>query len=214
MAAVGDVQKYTLKIVVGGTELIESTISQKIKINPLVSYNEADTASRALAELSQGVYSDTSLITDISLNSMLDPPEPPQPVIDYNYHPNTITLEALSPEYPKDLKFFCKVGNNNYNTLQFIDCAVVGWDIRWNSTTATSTLKEVNGDIEIPFSKIIPQAVTSNTDPTRFNVKLLLPMTDSTSQVTGSVDFNFYVFVQPNGTTDFYRVPIEYNFTL
>lgn len=70
MATVGNVEKYTLKIV-DGAELIESTLSKKIKINPLVSYENADVASRALAELSQGVYSDTSLITDISLNSML-----------------------------------------------------------------------------------------------------------------------------------------------
>lgn len=70
MSAVGNVERYTLKIV-DGAELIESTLSKKIKINPIVSYENADVASRALAELSQGVYSDTSLITDISLNSML-----------------------------------------------------------------------------------------------------------------------------------------------
>lgn len=213
MAAIGDVQKYTLKIV-DGAELIESTISKKIKINPLVSYNDADTASRALAELSQGTYSDTSLITDISLNSMLDPPEPPQPVIDYEYYPNTVSLEALSPTYPKRLKFFYREGRYDYNSIQFIDCAVVGWDTRWNSSTATSTLKEVNGDVDIPFNKIVPQIITSPTYQDRFGVYLLLPMSDSTSQVTGTVNFNFYVFVQPNGSSNICRVPMNYNFTL
>ena len=65
---IGNVDKYIIKTLNQQSETTETTLAAKFKFNPEATYENVDIASRAIAALSTDVYSDTSLITDISVN--------------------------------------------------------------------------------------------------------------------------------------------------
>lgn len=68
MSTAGKVQKYIIKSINALGAEVETTLSNKFQINPNAEYSAVDTASKALIALSNDIYSDTSLITDISVN--------------------------------------------------------------------------------------------------------------------------------------------------
>jgi hypothetical protein len=68
MSTAGKVQKYVIKSINTLGAEVETTLSNKFQINPNAEYSAIDTASKSLIALSNDVYSDTSLITDISVN--------------------------------------------------------------------------------------------------------------------------------------------------
>lgn len=71
MAAIGDVETIYLKTTDTFGNDFETNISKGFKVNPLATYQQIDTASRALNGLSRNSYNDTILITKVSVNEKL-----------------------------------------------------------------------------------------------------------------------------------------------
>lgn len=72
MAAIGDVQEMLLRSLdqLGKSYDTKVNISG-LKINPGKTYQEIDTAQRALCGLTSNTYNDTYLITKVSVNEVL-----------------------------------------------------------------------------------------------------------------------------------------------
>lgn len=82
MAAIGNVLTIYLKSVDTADNEIKTNISKGFTINPSATFEQVDTASRAIIALSTDTYSDTILTTDISVNEELQPAPPsPEPEI-------------------------------------------------------------------------------------------------------------------------------------
>lgn len=71
MAAIGVVNKYILKLTDANQEPKDTTLSNKFAFNAEATYNQVDTASRALATLTKYSYQDTILVTNVSVNEVL-----------------------------------------------------------------------------------------------------------------------------------------------
>lgn len=72
MAAIGDVQEmYLLSMDQLGNKY-RTRIGSGFRINPEKTYQDIDTAQRALAGLLTNIYDDTQLITSVSVNVKLD----------------------------------------------------------------------------------------------------------------------------------------------
>jgi len=68
---IGKVDKYILQTTNALGESMETNISKGITVNPSATYSQVDTASRAIAALSQNSYHDTILVTNISVNEVM-----------------------------------------------------------------------------------------------------------------------------------------------
>jgi len=68
---IGKVDKYILQTTDALGESMETNISKGIAVNPSATYSQVDTASRAIAALSQNSYHDTILVTNISVNEVM-----------------------------------------------------------------------------------------------------------------------------------------------
>lgn len=71
MAVIGDVTEMYLVTTNQLGNTYKTKIGGNFQINPEKTYQEIDTAQRALAGLSSNVYQDTILITSISVNNVL-----------------------------------------------------------------------------------------------------------------------------------------------
>lgn len=69
--AIGNVDKYILKTVDALGTPHETTISKGFIINSAATYQQVDTASRAITALSKNTYEDTILVTNISVNEVV-----------------------------------------------------------------------------------------------------------------------------------------------
>lgn len=72
MAAIGSVETMYLQTSDQLGNNYETNISKGFIINGAATYQQVDTAVRALAELSTNTYGDTLLITKVSVNEKLD----------------------------------------------------------------------------------------------------------------------------------------------
>lgn len=71
MATIGRVDKYILELNDVNDNKIETTLSKRFAFNSEATYQQVDTASRAIAGLSTYTYNDTILVTNISVNEVL-----------------------------------------------------------------------------------------------------------------------------------------------
>lgn len=70
--AIGNVDKIILKTKDANENVTETTVtSKKLKANPEATYQQIDTAMRALNSLSDDSYNDTILVTNISVNEVM-----------------------------------------------------------------------------------------------------------------------------------------------
>lgn len=73
MAYVGNVTAMKLKTLNPMSEEQETTITnQRLFVNPGATYEQVDSFARALANLSRNSYQDTLLITQVSVNEVLE----------------------------------------------------------------------------------------------------------------------------------------------
>ena len=70
-SAIGQVDKYILKTLDSLGEDNENVISKGFTVNSTATYQQVDTASRAIAALSKDTYNDTILVTNISVNEVI-----------------------------------------------------------------------------------------------------------------------------------------------
>lgn len=70
-SAIGQVDKYILKTLDSMGEANETVISKGFTVNNTSTYQQVDTASRAIAALSKDTYNDTILVTNISVNEVM-----------------------------------------------------------------------------------------------------------------------------------------------
>lgn len=71
MATIGNVQTIYLISLNQMGEEYETNISKGFTVNGAATYRQIDTASRALNALTTNTYSDTNLITSVSVNEVL-----------------------------------------------------------------------------------------------------------------------------------------------
>lgn len=72
MAEIGNVQTMYLQTSDQLGNNYETNISKGFSVNSAATYQQVDTAVRALAELSTNTYGDTVLITSVSVNEKLE----------------------------------------------------------------------------------------------------------------------------------------------
>jgi len=72
MAEIGNVQTMYLQTTDQLGNKYETNISKGFSVNGAATYQQVDTAVRALAELSTNTYGDTVLITSVSVNEKLE----------------------------------------------------------------------------------------------------------------------------------------------
>lgn len=68
---VGTVDKYIIQSKDDDGTEYTTTLSNKIQINPEATYQQIDTASRALNQLSTNNYYDTILVTNVSVTEQV-----------------------------------------------------------------------------------------------------------------------------------------------
>lgn len=71
MAEVGNVSSMQLKTINGTEETVTTISNKRLFVNPSATYQQVDTLARALANLSSNTYSDTDLITVVSVAEKL-----------------------------------------------------------------------------------------------------------------------------------------------
>jgi len=69
--AVGQVQTMYLVTTDALENVYETNISKGFTVNSAATYAQVNTANRALASLSTNTYSDTKLVTNISVNEQI-----------------------------------------------------------------------------------------------------------------------------------------------
>lgn len=72
MATVGNVTEMILQTQDALQNYDETKINKKFYINPNATYQQVDTAARALVLLSRNTYVDTILVTKVSVNEKLE----------------------------------------------------------------------------------------------------------------------------------------------
>lgn len=148
MSTAGKVQKYVIKSInTLGTE-VETTLSNKFKINPNAEYSAIDTASKALIALSNDVYSDTSLITDISVNEAkegggtVDFDIPEENLLVINSDTNGGSLKCEFPKNGADVSVLGVMKQGNSNELKNSNNAGIILDL--NSPNISDISNKIN----------------------------------------------------------------------
>ena len=70
-SAIGQVEKYILQTIDAIGDINETTLSKGFTVNNTTTYQQVDTASRAIAAISKDTYKDTILVTNISVNEII-----------------------------------------------------------------------------------------------------------------------------------------------
>lgn len=71
MATIGNVTQIILKTTDTYGDPTETNISKGFIVNPSATYQQVDTANRAIAGLIKNTYNDTILVTNVSVNEVL-----------------------------------------------------------------------------------------------------------------------------------------------
>lgn len=148
MATVGNVQKYIIKSTNNGAE-VETTLSNKFQINANAEYSAVDIASKALIALSNDVYSDTSLITDISVNEAkeggggtVDFDIPEENVLVINSDSNGGSLKCEIPKNGADVSVLGTFKQSATNSLKNSNNESIFMDI--NSPNINDSTTRIN----------------------------------------------------------------------
>lgn len=70
--SIGNVTTIYLKTTDALDNTYETNISKGFAVNPAATYAQVDTAVRALNQLTTNTYDDTTLITEVSLNAVME----------------------------------------------------------------------------------------------------------------------------------------------
>lgn len=68
---IGDIDKFVIKTTTPTLQDMETTLNKNFVPNSEATYQQVDTAARALIELSNNGYTDTICVTNISVNEVL-----------------------------------------------------------------------------------------------------------------------------------------------
>lgn len=70
-SAIGQVETVYINSTDSFEELHETNVSKGMRVNPYATYQQVDTAARAIAGLTKNTYNDTILVTKISVNEVI-----------------------------------------------------------------------------------------------------------------------------------------------
>ena len=205
---IGNVQKYTMKFLNDDDVLVYGELSNRFKFVEDSTYEQVQTASTALASLSSLTYSDTSLITDISLNEALEEIQPPTPPTFYNAS-NTALAENLAGDatvtYNRRLRLYDSVKRGYGYSFTTNSHKIVGYSFDTKSIY-TNSLK-ANGET----IKLLPTVE-------RANDNLIYPQLyafwNDGDILTGSLSLRVKIMVQLKNSTDIISVSFSPYFSI
>lgn len=70
-SAIGQVETVYINSTDSFEEVHETNVSKGMRVNPYATYQQVDTAARAIAGLTKNTYNDTILVTKISVNEVM-----------------------------------------------------------------------------------------------------------------------------------------------
>lgn len=70
-SAIGQVETVYINSTDSFEEVHETNVSKGMRVNPYATYQQVDTAARAIAGLTKNTYDDTILVTKISVNEVM-----------------------------------------------------------------------------------------------------------------------------------------------
>jgi len=70
-SAIGQVETVYINSTDSFEEVYETNVSKGMRVNPYATYQQVDTAARAIAGLTKNTYNDTILVTKISVNEVM-----------------------------------------------------------------------------------------------------------------------------------------------